>query len=58
MDGLLGRLLAHTRRKLDDDVALPLLEAASPVPCEPGQPHDRDKAPARPADLSLAAAGR
>ena len=58
VDGLLGRLLAHTRRKLDDDVALPLLEAASPVPCEPGQPHDRDKAPARPADLSLAAAGR
>jgi phosphoserine phosphatase RsbU/P len=58
VDGLLGRLLAHTRRKLDDDVALLLLEAASPVPCESGQPHERDKAPARPADLSLAAAGR
>ncbi len=29
VDGLLGRLLAHTRRKLDDDVALLLLEATS-----------------------------
>jgi serine phosphatase RsbU (regulator of sigma subunit) len=57
-DGLLGRLLAHTRRKLDDDVALLLLEATSPVPCGPPQPDDRGKTPARPADLSPAAAGR
>jgi serine phosphatase RsbU (regulator of sigma subunit) len=33
-DGLLGRLLAHTGRKLDDDVALLLLEAA-PTPAVP-----------------------
>ncbi len=33
-DGLLGRLLAHTGRKLDDDVALLLLEA-SPTPAAP-----------------------
>jgi phosphoserine phosphatase RsbU/P len=58
VDGLLGRLLAHTRRKLDDDVAMLLLEATFPVPCEPRRPHDRDKTPARPADLSLAAADR
>jgi serine phosphatase RsbU (regulator of sigma subunit) len=31
-DGLLGRLLAHTRRKLDDDVALLLVEADIPGP--------------------------
>ena len=54
-DGLLGRLLAHTRRKLDDDVALLLLEATSPVPYQPWRPHDRDKTPASPADLSLRA---
>jgi phosphoserine phosphatase RsbU/P len=54
-DGLLGRLLAHTRRKLDDDVALLLLEATSPVPCEPRRSPDRDPAPAR---LSLAGTGR
>jgi phosphoserine phosphatase RsbU/P len=54
-DGLLGRLLAHTRRKLDDDVALLLLEATSPVPCEPRRSPDRDTTPAR---LSLAATGR
>jgi hypothetical protein len=33
-DGLLGRLLAHTGRKLDDDVALLLLEA-TPMPAVP-----------------------
>ena len=33
-DGLLGRLLAHTGRKLDDDVALLLLEA-TPRPAVP-----------------------
>jgi phosphoserine phosphatase RsbU/P len=43
-DGLLDRLLAHTRRKLDDDVALLLLEttstlkAVSPVLAGPGRP--------------------
>jgi phosphoserine phosphatase RsbU/P len=57
-DGLLGRLLAHTRRKLDDDVALLLLEATSPVPCEPRRSPDRDTTPALPAGLSLAATGR
>src|SRR5215470_13475351 len=57
-DGLLGRLLAHTRRKLDDDVALLLLEATSPVPYQPRRPDDRDQAPASPAGLSLAGAGR
>jgi hypothetical protein len=56
-DGLLGRLLAHTRRKLDDDVALLLLEATSPVPREP-RPRDGDRAPASPAGLSLAGTGR
>jgi phosphoserine phosphatase RsbU/P len=45
-DGLLGRLLAHTGRKLEDDVALLLLEATSPVPGEPQQPRNRDKAAA------------
>jgi len=57
-DGLLGRLLAHTRRKLDDDVALLLLEATSPVPAGPGPPHDRGETPASPAGLSLAGTGR
>jgi phosphoserine phosphatase RsbU/P len=55
-DGLLDRLLAHTKRKLDDDVALFLLEATSPVRDEPGRPADRDSAAASPADLSLATA--
>jgi phosphoserine phosphatase RsbU/P len=41
-DGLLGRLLAHTGRKLGDDVALLLLEATSPVPYEPRRPRDRE----------------
>jgi sigma-B regulation protein RsbU (phosphoserine phosphatase) len=54
-DGLLGRLLAHTRRKLDDDVALLLLEATSLVPCQPRRSPDHDPAPAR---RSLAGAGR
>ena len=57
-DGLLGRLLAHTSRKLDDDVALLLLEATSPVPGGPGEPHDRGEVLASPADLSLAGTGR
>jgi hypothetical protein len=36
VDGLLDRLLAHAGRKLEDDVALLLLEATSP-PARPGQ---------------------
>jgi len=58
VDGLLGRLLAHTRRQLDDDVALLLLEATSPVPYRPRRPDDRDQAPVSPAGLSLAGTGR
>jgi hypothetical protein len=42
-DQLLGRLRAHTGRKLDDDVAVLLFEASSP--------------PARPADHAAAAPG-
>ncbi len=38
-DGLLDRVLAHTKRKLDDDVALLLVEAA-PVRSRAGRPHD------------------
>jgi serine phosphatase RsbU (regulator of sigma subunit) len=57
-DGLLARLLAHTGRKLDDDVALLLLEATSPAPYQPRRPHDRDRTAGSPADLSLAGAGR
>jgi sigma-B regulation protein RsbU (phosphoserine phosphatase) len=56
-EGLLTRLLAHTGRKLDDDVALLLLEATSPVSDEPRRPHDRDITAANPAGLSLAIAG-
>jgi sigma-B regulation protein RsbU (phosphoserine phosphatase) len=56
-DGLLGRVLAHTRRKLDDDVALLLLEATSPVTCQLWRPPDRDLTAARPADLPLARTG-
>ena len=41
-DGLLERVLAHTKRKLDDDVALLLVEAA-PVRPGPGRPHDADR---------------
>jgi phosphoserine phosphatase RsbU/P len=56
-DGLLGRLLAHTGRKLEDDVALLLLEATSPVPYEPQPPRSRDKAAAAiPAELPWPAA--
>jgi serine phosphatase RsbU (regulator of sigma subunit) len=58
-DGLLARLLAHTGRKLDDDVALLLLEATSPVLYEPPRPHERDQPTASPAELSVAGfAGR
>jgi phosphoserine phosphatase RsbU/P len=48
-DELLGRLLAHSRRKLDDDVALLLLEATAP-PALPGLDPDHDHG----ADLALA----
>jgi phosphoserine phosphatase RsbU/P len=54
-DGLLGRLLAHTGRKLSDDVALLLLEATSPVPYEPQQPAKRGKAATKAFRASLAA---
>jgi sigma-B regulation protein RsbU (phosphoserine phosphatase) len=57
-DGLLGRLLAHSRRKLDDDVALLLLEATSRVPYEPGRPPERDTTAASAAGLSLAGTRR
>jgi serine phosphatase RsbU (regulator of sigma subunit) len=57
-DGLLDRLLAHTRRKLDDDVALLLLEATSPVSYQPRRPHHRAGTAAIPAGLSLAGTGR
>jgi hypothetical protein len=57
-DGLLGQLLAHTSHKLDDDVALLLLEATSPVPGGPRPPHDRGEASASPAGRSLAGTGR
>jgi hypothetical protein len=58
VDGLLDQLLIHTRRKLDDDVALLLLEATSPVQYEPRPPHDRDRAVANPVQLSVAGAGQ
>ena len=48
-DELLSRLLAHTRRKLDDDVALLLLEATAP-PALPGLDPDHDPG----ADLAMA----
>ena len=57
-DGLLDQLLAHTRRKLDDDVALLLVEATSPARCEDRGTHDRDSAAAGPGDLSLAGTSR
>jgi phosphoserine phosphatase RsbU/P len=56
-DGLLSRLLAHTGRKLDDDVALLLLEATSPVRYEPPRPPERDQAAASPAELAMAGFG-
>ena len=56
-DGLLDQLLTHTRRKLDDDVALLLVEATSQVSAGPLRPDDRDTAAASPMDLALAATG-
>jgi hypothetical protein len=44
-DELLDRLRAHTGRKLDDDVAVLLLEATSP----PARPEDESAAAAAPA---------
>ena len=58
-DGLLDRLLAHTAGKLDDDVALLLLEATSP-PARPEPDSPAAPASARPAVRAggaLAAAG-
>jgi len=55
-DGLLGRLLAHTGRKLEDDVALLLLEATSPVPYEPQLPPQRENAATKAPQASLVAA--
>jgi serine phosphatase RsbU (regulator of sigma subunit) len=48
-DDLLGRLLVHARRRLDDDVALLLLEATAP-PALPGFEPDHHPG----ADLALA----
>ena len=59
VDGLLDRLLAHAGRKLDDDVALLLLEATSP-PARPGQDAPAVMAPGQnavPIGKSLAVAG-
>jgi len=47
VDGLLDRLLSHARRRLNDDVALLLLEAAPPA--RPGQDAAAELAPGRPA---------
>jgi phosphoserine phosphatase RsbU/P len=58
-DGLLDRLLAHAGRRLDDDVALLLLEATSPH-ARPGQDAPAVMAPGHPAVLArrpLAVAG-
>jgi serine phosphatase RsbU (regulator of sigma subunit) len=58
-DGLLDRLVAHTGRRLDDDVAVLLFEAASAPAGVPGEP----QGPAvtahevRPDDDLVAAAG-
>jgi phosphoserine phosphatase RsbU/P len=57
-DGLLDQLLAHTRGKLDDDVALLLVEATSPVSAEPLRPDDRDTPAASTMGLTLAITGR
>lgn len=46
VDGLIDRLLAHTGRDLDDDVALLLIEATSP-PARPEQDTPAELAPAR-----------
>src|SRR5215470_2503606 len=61
VDGLLDRLLAHAGRRLDDDVALLLLEATSP-PAWPGQDAPAELAPGRHAvpgrgPLAVAGAG-
>jgi len=48
-DQLLDRLLAHTGRKLNDDIAVLLLEATSP----PAQPQDQPPAAAPPARDTL-----
>ena len=59
-DGLLDRLLAHTAGRLDDDVALLLLEATSPpARPEPAYPGAAPAAarPALPVGGALAAAG-
>ena len=54
-DGLLDRVLAHTKRKLDDDVALLLVEAA-PVRSGAGRPADRGRTPALTAAAATAGA--
>jgi hypothetical protein len=48
--GLLDRLLAHAGRRLDDDVALLLVEATSP-PARPGQDAPAVMAPGQDAVL-------
>jgi serine phosphatase RsbU (regulator of sigma subunit) len=58
-DELLDRLQAHTGRRLDDDVAVLLVEATSP-PAPPGHEHPATPAAARdapPGGNSQAAAG-
>jgi phosphoserine phosphatase RsbU/P len=45
VDGLLGQVLAHTRHKLDDDVAVLLVEVA-PVGAATQRPPERDRAAA------------
>jgi sigma-B regulation protein RsbU (phosphoserine phosphatase) len=57
-DELLDRVLAHTRRKLNDDVALLLLEATPPVTYELRRPPDRDATASGPADLPLTGTSR
>jgi phosphoserine phosphatase RsbU/P len=49
-DELLSRLLSHARRKLDDDVALLLVEATSPA-ARPDTEPARGLGPGRPASL-------
>ncbi|HTZ91722.1 MAG TPA: PP2C family protein-serine/threonine phosphatase [Streptosporangiaceae bacterium] len=61
-DELLGRLVAHARRKLGDDVALLLVEATAPPGAADGGPALALAAggqgqPARPTDNSLALTG-
>jgi serine phosphatase RsbU (regulator of sigma subunit) len=52
VDGLVDRVLAHAGRTLDDDVAVLLLEAASP-PARPGQDVPAVMAPGRNTGQSL-----